>query len=81
VGWQYDVLRSLDHFVAVGAAHDARMDDALGLLRDRRLPGGRWKGTQAQAGKLHFELERTGEPSRWVTLRCLRALRAFGVEG
>ncbi len=77
VGWQYDVLRALDHFVASGAAYDARMDDALGLMRGRRLADGRWKGTEPQAGKLHFELERAGQPSRWVTLRCLRALRAF----
>jgi hypothetical protein len=78
VGWQYDVLRALDHFVEAGASYDPRLDDALELIARRRRPDGRWMAARPQPGALHFELETPGEPSRWVTAHCLRALRALG---
>jgi hypothetical protein len=77
VGWQYDLLRALDHFVCAGAAYDNRLTDALELVQRRRRPDGRWMGAQPQAGALHFALEPQGECSRWVTARCLRALRTY----
>jgi hypothetical protein len=79
VGWQYDVLRALDHFVEAGAAYDHRLDDALHLIERRRGADGRWMGARPQPGALHFELEGRDAPSRWVTVRCLRTLRAFAL--
>jgi hypothetical protein len=73
--WHYDVLRALDHFQAVGSERDARLAEAVELVRSRRLPDGRWKLEHVWRGKTYFELEPVGAPSRWNTLRALRVLR------
>jgi hypothetical protein len=73
--WHYDVLRALDHFQAVGAERDPRLEDAIEHLRSKRGAHGRWRLDQGWRGKTYFELERVGAPSRWNTLRALRVLR------
>lgn len=80
VGWQYDILGALDHFATTGAPADERAADAIALIRQRRLDNGRWQPLQRQPGRVHFEIEPAGEPGRWLTLRCLRALRWWGGE-
>lgn len=40
-----------------------------------QVPDGRWRATRLHPGKPHCELERPGEPSRWVVLLCRRAIR------
>jgi hypothetical protein len=73
--WHYDVLRALDYFHAVGDAPDARMDEAIALLRSRQQPDGTWPLENTHPGKVHFALEDgDGRPSRWNTLRALRVL-------
>jgi len=72
--WRYDVLRALDHFWAVGELGDERLTDALNVLRSKRGKDGRWKVTAPYPGKVWFELEPRGAPSRWNTLRALRIL-------
>lgn len=75
--WRYDVLRALDHFRAAAAVWDVRLADALDVVRSKRRPDGRWVLQRPHPGTVWFELERTGEPSRWNTLRALRVLRWF----
>ena len=75
IGWKYDVLRGLGHFVAAGAARDERLEDAISLVRQRQRKDGRWMANARTAGGVHFELEPVRKPSRWITLSCLRALR------
>jgi hypothetical protein len=77
IGWQYDILRALDHLATTRAPHDERTADAIGILAKRRLPDGRWRATSPPSGARHFALTEPREPSRWVTLRCLRALRWY----
>jgi hypothetical protein len=78
--WQYDVLRALDYFRSVGDVPDARMPDArmeeaIGLLRSKQQPDGTWLLENTHPGKVHFALEDgDGRPSRWNTLRALRVL-------
>lgn len=74
-GWQYDVLKGLDHFQAAGAARDERAQDAFDLLLKKRNKDGTWNQYRNPSGKYHFEMERAGEPSRWNTLRALRVMR------
>lgn len=76
--WHYDVLRGLAYFARAGAARDERLGDAIELLHARRRPDGRWPVQQKYAGKVFFDMERTGGPSRWNTLRALRVLRWWG---
>jgi len=73
--WHYDVLRALDHFQAVGAPRDDRLADAIDVLRRARQPDGRFRLDHAFPGKVYFQMERVGRPSRWNTLRALRVLR------
>ncbi len=75
--WHFDVLRALDHFRAAGRPVDARLDDALEVVRRRQRKGGRWNQQSRYTGRVHFRLE-PGQPSRWNTLRALRVLRWAG---
>jgi len=58
--------------------NDPRMDDALGLLVDKRDDTGRWllDDTFNQAFSVPIEVQ--GRPSRWVTLRALEVLDRVG---
>jgi hypothetical protein len=76
--WRYDILRALDHFRAVGAQYDRRMEDALSVLLSKRRTNGRWPLQAPHPGRCHFEMEQAGDPSRWNTLRALRVLKHFG---
>ncbi len=74
--WRYDFLRALDHFQAVRAPRDERLQDPINLLFSRRSDDGRWPeygvGT---TGSLWFQMETPGQASRWNTLRALRVLK------
>jgi hypothetical protein len=71
--WYYDILRALDYFRDCIAEKDDRFRDAIGLLR-KKEKNGRWPMQNLHAGKMHFEIEKAGAPSRWNTLRALRVL-------
>ena len=73
--WHYDILRALDYFQAVNAPCDARLAEAIDIVRGRQRKDGRWPLQHSYKGKTYFELERLGAPSRWNTLRALRVLR------
>jgi hypothetical protein len=74
--YHYDILRALDYFRAAGAEPDARMSEAVDLIRSRRQGDGRWVLDRAYDEALAVETgEAAGEPSRWNTLRAIRVLR------
>ncbi len=76
--WHYDVLRGLEHFRTTGASPDARLDEAVELVRSKEQPDGTWLLENTHAGDVHFHLEDgDGWPSRWNTLRGLRVLRWY----
>jgi hypothetical protein len=78
VRWHYDALRALDYFRSVGDAPDARMEEAIALLRSKQQPAGNWLLENTHSGKVHFALEQgDGRPSRWNTLRALRVLEWY----
>ena len=76
--WHYDILRGLDHFAATGSPWDERYRDALETLLARRRSDGTWPVQHQHAGKVWFDIEQTGTPSRWNTLRALRVIRWAG---
>jgi hypothetical protein len=74
--WHYDVLRALEYFRSAGDAPDARLEEAVDLLRSKQQPDGAWLLERTHPGKVHFALEDGDQrPSRWNTLRALRVLR------
>ena len=76
--WKYDILRALDYFQAAGIEYDPRMQDALDVLVEKRRKDHTWPVQAKHPGQTHFEMEVTGGPSRWNTLRALRTIRHMG---
>lgn len=75
--WKYDILRCLDYFQEANVKYHLRMQDAVDLLLSKRKPTGLWPLQAKYPGKIHFEMEKAGQPSRWNTLRALRVLKHF----
>ncbi len=76
--WKYDILRALDYFQAAGIGYDPRMQPALDILVKKRRKDQTWPVQARHSGQTHLEMEKTGGPSRWNTLRALRVLEHFG---
>lgn len=75
--WRYDILRALDYLRYENIPYDVRMSDALDLLLKKRNKDGMWNVQAKHAGKVHFDMELVGKPSRWNTLRALRVLKFY----
>jgi hypothetical protein len=61
--WHYDVLRALDYLRAARVPPDARVEEAVVIVRERH------------ENTVHEELAGpVGAPNRWITLRALRVL-------
>jgi len=77
--WHYDVLRALDYLRAAGVRPDARLDEAVAALRQRRQDDGRWLLDVRHRDTLYEDLAGpVGAPNRWITLRTLRVLDWHG---
>lgn len=75
--WKYDILRALDYFQAAGINYDPRMQDAIDILPKKRRKDRTWPVQAKHPGQTHFDMEETGGPSLWNTLRALRVLKHF----
>ncbi|MCA9899967.1 MAG: hypothetical protein KC433_17370 [Anaerolineales bacterium] len=76
--WHYDVLRGLDYLRQAKVTPDARLADAIALVKSKRDENGRFPLEAFYPGTMAIDLnEREGEPSRWNTLRALRVLRWY----
>ena len=73
--WHHDILRGLDYFRAAGASRDLRLVSAVERLVRYRDDDGKWPIHRGYSGKVWFNMEAGGRPSRWNTLRALRVLR------
>jgi hypothetical protein len=69
----YSVLRGLWVLTRLGI-RDRRMEDALEWLQQARLPDGRWPLESTPYGRMHANLGRKGQPSKWTTLKALQVL-------
>jgi hypothetical protein len=73
--WHYDLLRALDYLRAAGVQPDARVEESVATVLERRQSDGRWLLDVQHRNTLHVELAGTvGTPNRWITLRALRVL-------
>jgi hypothetical protein len=80
-GYHYDVLRGLEYLRCAGVRPDARMAEAIELVASKRDASGRWPLENAHPDQLDAEPGvEEGQPSRWNTLRALRALDWYAAE-
>ncbi|MBC7259964.1 MAG: hypothetical protein H5T65_12035 [Chloroflexi bacterium] len=66
----YNILRGLWVLVRLGY-RDSRMEDALAVLQRKRTPDGVWVLENAPQGRIQADLEKKGQPSKWLTLMAL----------
>jgi hypothetical protein len=76
IGYVTDVLQNLEVLAALGQAQDVRLGRALELVRSKQGAQGRWPMEYSYNGKTWVDTEKKGQPSKWVTLRALRVLKA-----
>jgi hypothetical protein len=75
-GYVADVLQNLEVLAELGSARDPRLANAIEWLLAKQDARGRWKNEYAYNRKTWVDIERQGQPSKWVTLRACRFLRS-----
>ena len=75
-GYVADILEDLEVLCDLGHAKDARLANALEFVLSKQDELGRWRNERAYDRKTWVPFERTRSPSRWVTLRACRVLKA-----
>ncbi len=76
VGFITDMLQNLEVLAALGQAENPRLANALDLVISKQNQQGRWLLEHTYNGKMWVDIEEKGQPSKWVTLRALRVLKA-----
>lgn len=70
-----DVLQIADALTRAGFGGDPRLTATYDLVLSKRDRAGRWKMEYSYRGKTWADVEQSGKPSKWVTLRALRVLK------
>ena len=76
LGYVADVLQNLEVLVTLGRGKDPRLARALEFIERKQDSQGRWRMEYSLNGKMWADIEKKGQPSKWVTLRALRVLKA-----
>ncbi len=76
--WNTDVLEILDILTRLGYK-DERMQEAIDTVLNKQNAEGKWKLEATFANRMQVNLERKGQPSKWVTLHACRVLKRFFV--
>jgi len=76
IGYITDFLQNLEVLAALGQAQDPRLAHALESVISKQDEQGRWILEYSYNGKTWVDIEEKGQPSKWVTLRALRVLKA-----
>jgi hypothetical protein len=75
-----DLLQNVEALAALGFGQDARLQNAVGIIRDKQGGAGRWPLEYDYAGKTWVDFGPKKAPNKWVTLRALRALKVTASE-
>lgn len=75
-GYVADVMQILEALAELGQARDARLANTLELVLSKQDDQGRWRNEYPYRGKLWAEVDEPRTPSKWVTLRACRVLKA-----
>jgi hypothetical protein len=74
--YQTDILEILGLLVDLGF-NDARMDDAIEIVKSKQNKGKRWKLENTFNGKMLEDIEAKGMDSKWITLKALHILTNY----
>ncbi|HZD80608.1 MAG TPA: nitrogen fixation protein NifH, partial [Actinomycetota bacterium] len=75
-GYVADVLQNLELLAELGHARDPRLANALELVLSKQDRSGRWRNENAYERTTWVPFEKVRAPSKWVTLRACRVLKA-----
>lgn len=75
-GYVCDALATVEVLAELGHGRDLRLAGALTWIESLQNADGQWINRYAYNGKTWTDIERQGQPSKWVTLRACTALRA-----
>ena len=75
--YQTDVLEILGILTKLGRGGDEGAREARALVASKQDAEGRWKLQQTFNGRFIVDIETKGQPSRWITLRALQALKSL----
>jgi len=73
-----DLLQNVEALVGLGYGRDQRLAHALEVIREKQDGLGRWALEYDYTGKTWVDFGVRKAPSKWVTLRATRVLRAAG---
>lgn len=71
----YNILRGLDVLTKLGYAKDPRLDEAIDIILQKQQSNGAWVLENSPMGRMQTDIERKGQPSKWVTFIALRILK------
>jgi hypothetical protein len=74
--WGTDALEILGTLTKLGY-RDERMQSALDLIIAKQDAKSRWPLEKSLNGRMQVRIERKGQPSKWITLKAMSALKAF----
>ena len=75
-----DVLETTANLVDLGKSHDQRLRPAFEWILAKADKQGRWRLQNSLNRKMWIDFEHQGKPSKMVTLRVLRMLKAAGAD-
>jgi hypothetical protein len=73
-----DVLETTAVLADLGYGNDPRLKHAIQFILGKQDGQGRWK-LENTMNRMWVDIEKKGEPSKWVTLRALRVLKRVNV--
>lgn len=73
-----DILETVEVLVDLGYGDDSRLARVFQLILNKQDSQGRWRLENSLNGKMWVDIERKGQPSKWITLRALRVLKRGG---
>jgi len=74
-----DVLETVSNLAALGYGSDPRLRSGLEWIIGKRDQNERWRLENSLNGKMWVDIETKKEPSKWITLRALRVMKAVGL--
>jgi hypothetical protein len=74
--YQTDVLEIVGILLDLGI-RDKRMDEAMTVIIAKQGENGKWNMETTFNGRYQVNIESKGKPSKWITLRALKVIKAY----